>query len=440
MKGTGRTTGKAGRLGLYWQRVRNEPALGRNVLVLAVLIVLGVGTGTYILSQQGAGTTTWPWEDRVELTAEFDNAPAVAPGQGQEVRIAGVQVGKIESAQVSEDGKAALQLSLEPGYTVYDNARTVLRPKSPLNEMYVALDPGGPPGKPLPEGGTIPAHRSQRPIQVDEVLAHLDTDTRHALTSLLSESDAALANAPESLADGLTATSDVASNLRPVVSALETRKETLAKLVTALAQISTAVGEDDARLGKLADGLQQTLGAAGEQNKAMNEAIAQLPGVTKQLKQATGSVQELSGELDPMLDSLRQASDDLPQSLDKLTKTVDRVGTTVDEAAPVIAKAKPVVADLRPLVSDVNATLPQLRPVTRELDPVTAAVLPYLDDLRAFVYNTNGVTQQHDKTGGMLRGLLVERPGDLLNEAPDNLLGTGKDCLPVPDVPFPAPR
>lgn len=438
MKGTARTTGRAGRLGLYWQRVRNEPGLGRNVLVLAALIALGVGTCAYILSQQGSGTTTWPWEDRFTLTAEFDNAPAVAPGQGQEVRIAGVQVGKIESARVSKDGKAALKLSLEPGYTVYDNARTVLRPKSPLNEMYVALDPGGPPGKPLPEGGTIPANQSQRPIQVDEVLAHLDTDTRHALTTMLSESDAALASAPESLADGLTATSDVARNLQPVVSALETRKETLAKLVTALAQIATAVGEDDARLAKLADGLEQTLGAAAEQNKAMNAAIAQLPGVTGQLKQATGSVQKLSDQLDPMLDSLRHASDDLPRSLDKLTKTVDRVGATVDEAGPVIAKAKPVVADLRPLVGDVNAALPQLRPVTRELDPVTAAVLPYLNDLRAFVYQTNSITKWHDKTGGMLRGLLVERPFEVLDEAPDNLLG--KDSLPVPDVPFPAPR
>ncbi|WP_460431613.1 MlaD family protein, partial [Amycolatopsis echigonensis] len=127
-------TREQGRIKKTWERVRSEPKLGRNVLTLVVLVVLGLAVGGYIVSRQGAGTTTWPWQDRFIMKAEFDNAPAVSPGNGQEVRIAGVKVGQIDSASVSDGGKALLTLSIDPQYKVYDNARTVLRPKSPLNE------------------------------------------------------------------------------------------------------------------------------------------------------------------------------------------------------------------------------------------------------------------------------------------------------------------
>ena len=82
-------------------------------------------------------------------------------------------------------------------------------------------------------------------------------------------------------------------------------------------------------------------------------------------------------------------------------------------AKPVVAKARPVVDDLRPLVGDVNAALPDLRETTKLLEPVTASLPPYLDDLGAFVYQTNSVTSLYDANGGILRGLLQVTPSTL---------------------------
>lgn len=398
------------RLRTLWQRVRSERALRRNVLILAVAVVLGLTAGGVILSQQRA---IWPWQSRHVFWATFDEAPAVSPGNGQEVRIAGVSVGQITSARVSGDGKAQLQLSIEDKYPVYDNATVVLRPKSPLNEMYVELDPGDNAGKPLPEDGVLPAGHSRSPVQVDEVLAHLDTSTRAALTTLLNESDVALAKAPEQLAGGVGATDQVARDLQPVVARLQTRKDTLAKLVTALSQISKTVGGDDTRLADLAGTLQQTLQSVGANSGPLDQALSQLPGLAGQLKQATDSVQSLSGELDPTLDNLRQASGTLPDSLSRLTKTVDQIGSTVDAARPVIDGAVPVVRDLRPVVGDLNASLPDLHEITARLDPVTAGLVPYLGDLGAFVYNTTSVGSLRDANGGITRGLVEFTPSSL---------------------------
>jgi phospholipid/cholesterol/gamma-HCH transport system substrate-binding protein len=265
----------------------------------------------------------------------------------------------------------------------------------------------------MPENGVLPAGNSTRPIQIDQVLGHLDENTRSALTTLVNESDAALAGAPTSLAPGLDAGDRVTRDLQPVLTALRDRKDKLASLVTALSTMSTAVGGDDRRLAELSTSLQRTLGVVGDQHDPLNSALAQLPDLAGKLKAATESVQGLSDQLDPTLDNLKRASGSLPDSLSHFTDTVHQVGQTVDAARPVVDKARPVVADLRPLVADVHAALPDLRAVSSRLDPITGGLLPYLNDVGAFVYNTNSTTSLQDANGGILRGLVQMGPTSL---------------------------
>ncbi|HVV08323.1 MlaD family protein [Amycolatopsis sp.] len=401
---------RLGRAGRAWQRVRTEPGLLRNVVVLAALIVVAALVGGTILANQ---RVTWPWDDRFTFSATFEDSPGVSPGHGQEVRIAGVKVGEIDKADVDDDGHARLQLSIDAKYPVYQNATVVLRPKSPLNEMYIALSPGGPPAPRLSSGGVLPVGQSQRPIQIDEALGHLDENTRQALASLLQESDVALAAAPQNLPGGLRMTDEVARRLQPVVQSLQTRRDTLQRLVTALSQISTAVGGDGDRLGRLAGDLNTTLQALGAHNGDLKAVLDQLPDFTSQLKSATDAVQALSGQLDPALDNLRNAAGTLPGALNKLSNTVDTLGTTVDKGLPVVQKAEPVVQDLRPFASDLDATLPDLKAVAGQLDGVTNAAVLSLSDLGAFFVNTRSLTSLKDGNGGILRGFAVVAPQTL---------------------------
>lgn len=398
-------TARTKRMRRFWQRLRTEPQLGRNVVILVVLVVLASVSGGVILSHQGSGLTNWPWSGRTVLRAQFDEAHGVAAGQGQEVRIAGVTVGAIQDARVDDDGKAELELGIDPKYTVHDNAVLVLRPKSPLNEMYVELNPGGPPGKPLADGALLPAANTRTPVTIDRVTQHLDDNVRLGLGSLIGELDAAVARAPKDLPAGLTATDKVLRDLHPVVAELNTRRETVARLVGALATISRSLGGDDERLTKLAASLHRTLRILGSKDGALNASLAQLPGLTTQLKAATEAVRDLGGELDPTVDNLRQASGSLPETLRRLAGTADRVGSFADRARPALTQAVPVVADLRPFVRDLRASLRDLQPVTGRLDAVTGALVPKLDDLQAFVYNTASATSVVDGDGGMLRGI-----------------------------------
>lgn len=357
--------------------------------------------------QTNASTST-PWSDRTSVQVEFASVPGVNPKSSHVVTMAGVRVGKIDDWEVSERGTAVLTLDIEGGHTVYDNARAVLRPKNPLNEMQVEIDPGGPPGKKLPEGGLIPLAQTERPVQADEVLAHLDERTQQAITDLLLESDVALVRAPKDLPAGLDKTSDALKVVGPVVEQLSERRAQIRRLVTALGTISRTVGKNDRRLALLADATQQTLGTLASNDREIRDGLDQLPGLGKNLLDALSGTQELTKQLNPTLDNLDAASDELPPALKKLTKTVETVGDVVDAAEPVVDKARPLLVDLRPLVSDVDAALGDLRPVTKNLDHDTHVLTRYLDDIAAFVYNTASVFGAGDtKESGIIRGHFV---------------------------------
>lgn len=383
------------------QRIRTVPGLGRNVAAVVAVIALGITTVAIIYSNVDY---TPPWAQRYEFAADFAEAPAVAPTQHPKVRIAGVDVGKVTGSEPTADGKARLTFELQPGHKIYDNAQLVLRPKNPINEMYVEVSPGGPPGKPLPRNGVIPVGQTKRPIQPDQVLQHLDDRTRNALSGLLATSDTALANAPRTLPAGLDKTNDALMSLRPVLRKLEERRGKVRELVTSLSQITTAVGGNNERLAGLADSTQQALGTLSKRDSDLRATLEELPGTTQQLGGAMDSVQGLTSELDPTLDNLRRASGELPGALQRATNTVDNLGRTVRAAKPVVAKAGPVVNDLRPLVGDLNGSLSELEPLSRTLQPVTKQLVPYLTDLQAFIFNTSSVFRPADANGGFVRG------------------------------------
>lgn len=416
------------RLHRNWERVRTEPGLGKNVVVMALLLVLALAAGSWVLGNQ---RFTAPWADRFEFSAEFEAVPGVAPGNGQEVRMHGVIVGQITDAHVNDEGRAELTMSLEPGHEIYDNAQLVLRPKSPLNEMYVEVDPGGAPGRKVSSGTTLPVSNTTRPVQVDEVLGHLDDSARSALTSLLAEADIALAGADRTLPAGLDATTDVAGDLRPVLVALEKRRGKLAELVTALGDISRTVGEDDERLTALADGLSSTLSTLADGSGDLDETLAQLPSLARQLSSSTAAVSRLTRQLDPTLEDVHAATGTLPDALDRVDSTVRRLRTTVRVARPTIAHARPVVADLRPAVAELRVALPVAARSTARLDPATALLAKYLPDLGAFIVQTRSTTSLRDANGGILRGLLTVNstslPTDVLaGLSPDEVTGVGR--------------
>ncbi len=385
------------------ERVRNTPGLGRDVVALAICVALGLACSVYILGKQDVSA---PWTDKYTFAAEFDKAPAVRPQAMQEVRIAGVKVGRITGAEPTKNGNARVEFSIDPEHRVYQDARVVIRTKSPLNVMYATLDPGTPAAGPLKEGATIPITQTERAIQPNELLDQLDTRARAGLTALLNEADIAMAADPTALGDGLGATKNAMLSFQPVLEQLEKRRGNIRRLVTSFSSIAAAVGDDRVRLAALTEDSHNTLAALAKRDTELDSTLAQLPGLTDDIQSSMKSVDALSTELDPTLTNLTRAAEELPDAVEDLTGTVGAIRKFVKGASPVVDKAGPVVKDLRPLSGDLRAALTNLSPVAALLPRATERIVPWMDSLAGFTYNTSSSFSLYDANGGMGRAVV----------------------------------
>ncbi|HYF26045.1 MAG TPA: MCE family protein, partial [Baekduia sp.] len=119
----------------------------RFLAVLAVLGTTGLAATAYLLVQQRAPN---PFDDVYEVRAEFTSADAIAGGLGQPVNVVGVEVGQVTGVDLV-DGRARVTMEIDRGKVprVHADATAVLEPITPLKDMQIALDPGGPPAPAL---------------------------------------------------------------------------------------------------------------------------------------------------------------------------------------------------------------------------------------------------------------------------------------------------
>src|ERR1700716_3234995 len=120
------------------------------------LLVLSVLVAGYILSHE---RLRFPFIQSTPFTlnAEFSTAQAVTPGQGQTVRISGVQIGEIGNVTL-KNGMAEVQMNIEDKYkhVIHQNWTALLRPKTGLKDMFIELSPGRGPSPVAKAGYTIP--------------------------------------------------------------------------------------------------------------------------------------------------------------------------------------------------------------------------------------------------------------------------------------------
>ena len=69
---------------------------------------------------------------------------------------------------------------------IYRNATVLLRPRTPLKDMYLALDPGTKSAGAVPNGGSLTAAQTNPDVDVSQILSSLDADTRNYLILLLA--------------------------------------------------------------------------------------------------------------------------------------------------------------------------------------------------------------------------------------------------------------
>jgi phospholipid/cholesterol/gamma-HCH transport system substrate-binding protein len=265
-------------------RERNPYAIGIISLSVIVLVLVAAFNSDN-LPIIGGGTT---------YSADFTEDAGLQ--SGDDVRIAGVKVGKVTSIGLENDHvKVTFQVK---NAWVGDQSSADIKIKTLLGAKYLSVDPEG--TNALNPDTAIPTSRTTSPYDVldafnglSRTVGALNTDQLSQSFEVLSET---FANTPanvRSALDGLSALSKTISS----------RDQQLAQLLSNTGQISQTLASRDAEVQKLLSDGTLLLGMLQQRE----QAIATLLSGTKSLsQQLSGLVNDNSKQLNPVLTQLNQ--------------------------------------------------------------------------------------------------------------------------------------
>jgi phospholipid/cholesterol/gamma-HCH transport system substrate-binding protein len=338
--------------------------LGDFVAIL-VLLVLSVVVAGYILNHE---RLRFPFIQSTPFTinAELQTGQAVTPGQGQTVRVSGVQIGEIGGVKL-QNGIAVVQLQIDQKYKhmIHTDATALLRPRTGLDDMFIELNPGTQSAPIVKPGFTIPVSSTLPDINVDEILDSLDADTRSYLDLLVNGAGQGLkGKGGDELAQVLERFEPTHRDLARLNKAVSVRGQDLRQLVNSLQRLNTALAAKQGQIVQLVDSSSKVFHAFASEDGNISRSLTDLPGTLQQTTQTLGKVQTFADELGPAAKNLLPAASALPAANAALSTLAKPSAPIVqNEIRPFVVAARPVVRQLKPASVNLAKATPNLTKV-----------------------------------------------------------------------------
>ena len=408
------------------------------LLAIVGLVVVATVVGLYILNEQ---RLRFPWDDIYTVRAEFSTGQALTPGQGQAITVAGVKVGEIAKVTL-RDGRAVVDMAIERERLrqVNADATMLMRPRTGLQDMTIDVDPGSPRAGRLGADDVLGVARTTPSVNLDEVLASLDRDTRAYATALVGGLGGAVKDRGEALRAAFRASAPTLRTQRRVAAATADRRRELARAISSLNRLTRAVGRDDESVGRLVRAGNATFTAVAAEDDALRAGLERLPDTLDAARTTLRATTPFARATGPALDALVPATRALP-------RTLERIDPLLTDGLPALRNLDGLSEEARPLARDLGAASTDLSAVTPELTTAfevlrfatnMLAYNPpgedegYLYRLAWYLHNQNSFLSGQDGNGPFWRGqVIVSCSTGLNNPTLVGLLGPVVDQLDI---------
>ena len=289
-------------------------------------------------------------------------------GQGQTINVAGVEVGQVDDIHL-ENGRAVVTFGIDRKYLpIYKNATILLRPRTGLQDMFFQLDPGTKSSGEIPDGGMVPVQNTAPDVNVDEILAGLDSDTQAYLRLLLVGAGEGLKGQGKNLGKLLGSLGPLNRDLDRLNSMVAQRRHELADLVHNLGVLTREIGKHRGDVVSFIQANNDALSAIGAQDPDIQRAVSLLPSTLKTGTETFGKVDELAHVLGPAFSSLRPFA----RHLDAMNASVRDLAHS---ATPVIKnRIRPFVRAARPDLPPLNVAAKRYSKASPKLTTITKMI------------------------------------------------------------------
>ena len=311
-----------------------------------------------------------PFASKYTIHAVFANANGLQ--SDSLVRIAGVNVGTVTAVSTEPGCKSAskdytqcqaaeVTMTIQDqGLPIHNDATFAIRPRIFLEgNFFVDINPGTPSAPVAGNGHTFAIGHGVEPVQFDQVLTSLQSDTRRNLQTLLQQYGKAVKQSGASFNSSIQYWLP-AYEYSSIVAhdALGIHPHDLSNYIAAQGSVAAALSTHPQNLENLITDFNTTAKAFATQQRALQNTIIQLP------KTLTAAI--------PAFNALNAAFPPLRRLARTLVPGVKSTGPTIDASLPFISQLRQLVqpAELRGLTADLSPTVPALANLTNETIPL----------------------------------------------------------------------
>jgi phospholipid/cholesterol/gamma-HCH transport system substrate-binding protein len=189
--------------------------------------------------------------------AEFTNVTGLA--NGNFVRIAGVEVGKVQNISIKDNTVAVVEFSADDSVVLTKGSRAAIRYENLIGGRYLALEEGAGSVETLKPGQTIPLSQTEPALDLDALIG--------GFRPLFRALDPAQVNALSG----------------QLIQAFQGQGATIGSFLTQTAALTSTLADRDQLIGQVITNLNVVLGSLGDQGKQFGKAVTSLSDLVQGL-------------------------------------------------------------------------------------------------------------------------------------------------------------
>jgi phospholipid/cholesterol/gamma-HCH transport system substrate-binding protein len=381
-------------------RQDDNPSIARRALAVGA-VVLAIVVAAVLLFVGDSG---------YRVTAEFVNAGQLV--DGNEVRVAGNTVGSVDQIDVGPDGRAEVSFTVEGDYAPLRRGTEAIIKQTSLSGIanrYVDLHLGPAGGEEIDDDGRIEADQTETAVELDQVFALFDEETRGSLQDFIEGQGDTLRGRGRELRAGIHYLNPALSTGSRLFEELTEDEALLEEFLVDSATLVNTLASRREDLTGVVSNLNSTFGALGSQQEALAESVELLPPFMRRANTTFVNLRAALEDVDPLVDASKPAVRRLGPFLDEarlfardgeptfrdLSRTIRRSGRTNDlieliDSFPPLAR---VAMDTRSINgAERRGAFPETSAALRAAAPTIAFGRPYTPDFVGWMddFSTTG--------------------------------------------------
>jgi ABC-type transporter Mla subunit MlaD len=400
-------------------------------LIIAVALVAAVVVVVLLVSGGGGNNNGYL------VRAVFDNGAFMV--NGEQVRVAGANVGTIESVDVSMPGetvayrdgepvavpgKAIIVMNItDPGFQDFrSDASCQIRPQSLIGEKFVDCrptlprapgSPAPPPLKEIPDGQTgagqhlLPLGNSGTSVDPDLINDIQTLPYAQRFRLIFNELGAGLAGRGEDLEVLIKRANPVLRDVDRLFGILSDQRDQLAQLSSDSDAILRPLARERSHVAGFFSNAGAAAQASSEKGPQLEEALRKFPTFLREFRLTMRSLQGFSDAAAPVFSDLGKAAPSLTDATRTLTPfseattvALKSLGETGEASGPIFQEAEPIVRKAGVLAKTGVVPTTELANIFTSLKETNG-----WGALNEFIYNTTAAFNGFDQYGHFGRAL-----------------------------------